>query len=193
MNLLAVLTNGVVNPDNFFRVAIGNGSGSGSNTQWTADFPKPVNLTTETGPITFITRYDVAAAKATLWVNAATESDPHVTGIDPQPPATVGYVGLFQARGFGDTYVDDLSVTLVLKPSVISVSPPSGGSVELYFSGGPGDTASDFEVERATSLAATFGTVTAPITALGGDTFKATAPASGDQHFYRVKRKPMTF
>ncbi len=193
VNLLAVLTNRVADPENFFRVAIGNGIGSGTNTQWSTDFPKPVNLSTETGPITFVTRYEVATATATLWVNGNSESDPHVVGIDPQAPVSVGHVGLFQARGYGDIYIDDLTVTLVIRPLITSVSPPASGNVELYFAGGPDDVTADFEVERATSLTGTFGGVSAQITALGNNTFKAVVPASGDQSFYRVKRKPMAF
>ena len=45
-----------------------------------------MNLTTETGPITIITRYVITSGKSTLWVNATSESDPNVAGTETNNP-----------------------------------------------------------------------------------------------------------
>lgn len=93
----------------------------------------------------------------------------------------------------GNILVDDMKVIAISKPRLTSITSPSGGNVDIYFTGGAGDAATDFEVERATDVEGTYGAVTAAIAPQGGNTFKTTAPASGDRGFYRVKRKPLTF
>ena len=193
VELLAVLTNGVADPDNYFTVAIGNGAGTGSNTHWTASFPKPVNLSAETGPITFITRYDVGAAVATLWVNATSEADPRVVGVDPQAPVPIGYVGLFQARGYGDIYVDDMTVTVKIKPLITAVAQPSAGNLDIDFAAGATDAVGDFAVERAGTAPGAFTNIPATITSLGGGNFRASVAAPGAEGYYKVKRTPVTF
>ncbi len=57
VNFLSVSTNGVSDPSTEFRVFVANGSDE--STPWPANFTKPINLTTVTGPMTLVTRYDV--------------------------------------------------------------------------------------------------------------------------------------
>ena len=111
VNYLSVSTNGVSDTSAEFRVFVANGTDE--STPWPANFTKPINLTTETGPITLVTRYDVAEGKATLWVNGTSESDARVVATDYQVPVSVGFVGMFQERGNGDIYLDDMTVTVV--------------------------------------------------------------------------------
>lgn len=146
------------------------------------------------GPYTIVTRYDVAAARSTLWVNATTEADPHVSAIDTDTPVSINYVGLRQDLGMGYIFVDDMQVIVAIKPLITSVTPPSGGSVDVFFSAGVSDVAGSFGVEGASAVTGTYGNVAATITSLGGGNFKATVPTmSITQSYYRVKRLPMTF
>jgi hypothetical protein len=191
VDLLSVSTNGVADPETQFRVFVANGTDA--STPWPENFTKPINLSTEAGPNTVVTRYDVALGKATLWINSASESDPHVSGTDEQAPVSVGYVGLFQERGNGDIYIDDMEVTVAYKPLITSVSRPSAASAQLGFSAGVADSQSDFEIEQAGTLNASFSPVPSKITALGGGTFRAEVTAPGAESYYRVKRKPTSF
>jgi hypothetical protein len=192
MNLIVVTTNNAADPANQFRLGVGNGEGV-SMSIFPTDFAKPVNLATETGPLTIITRYIVTSGKATMWINATSENDPSVTGTDNQAPAPVGYVGLFQERGFGDIYIDDLTVTLKIQPLVTAVAPPAAGSIAIDFNAGEADVVGDFQVERASVVTGTFSVVSATITSLGGGNFRATVAAPGGESYYKVKRTPVTF
>jgi hypothetical protein len=192
MNLVVVTTNNAADPANQFRIGVGNGEGV-SMTLNTTDFAKPINLTTETGPISIVTRYIVTSGKATMWINATSETDPNVSGTDNQLPSPVGYVGLFQERGFGDIYIDDLTVTLKIQPLITVVSQPSGGNLDIDFSAGAADVIGDFQLERASTVTGTYSTVSATITSLGGGNFRATVAAPGSEGYYKVKRTPVTF
>lgn len=176
-------TNGV--PDGTFRLWLSNGGNPpfGTNT---------VDLYVG-GVYDLVIRYDVDAAQSAFWINASGETEPGVAAPDYQAPASVGYVCIRQQPAMGNILLDDLTVRVLFKPRLASVTPPSGGNVDLYFTGGAGDEATDFEVERAAAVTGGFSKVTAGITALGNNQFKATVPASGDQGFYRVKRLPITF
>jgi hypothetical protein len=191
MGLVTVTTNDVADPNNQFRVAVGNGEGI-SMTTYPVDFPKPVNLSTETG-LTVVTRYDIAEAKATMWVNATSESDPYVSGTDNQLPSPVGFVGLFQERGFGDIYIDDMIVTFKIKPLITNISMPSGGNLDIDFNAGAADAIGDFQVQRASTVNGTFSNVSATITSLGGGNFRATVAAPGGEGYYKIKRAAVTF
>jgi hypothetical protein len=192
MNLILVTTNNATDPANQFRLAVGNGEGV-SMTTYPSDLAKPVNLATETGPITVVTRYTVTSGKAVMWVNAASEADPSVAGTDNQLPSPVGYVGLFQERGFGDIYIDDLTVTLKVQPLITAVTPPFGGNIGIDFNAGETDGVGDFQVERGSSVSGTFSNSSATITSLGGGNFRATVAAPGGEGYYKVKRNPVTF
>ena len=192
VNYIVVTTNTAPDPDNFFRLATGNGTGT-SMSIWATDFAKPVNLATETGPITLVTRYDIEKAQTHLWVNATSEADANVAGTDGQTPASVGYVGMFQARGYGDIYIDDMSVVVKYKPIITVVSPLAGGNLSLDFNAGATDVPGDFQVEFAATVTGTYSTIPALISSLGGGNFHATVTAPGATGFYKVKCVPVTF
>ncbi|MEP6662471.1 MAG: hypothetical protein ABJC04_02300 [Verrucomicrobiota bacterium] len=153
-----------------------------------------VAIPTLGGPYTIVTRYDVAAAKSTLWVNATTEADPSVSVSDRATPVAINYVGLRQDLGMGYIYLDDLQVTVAITPSITSATPPAGGNVDIFFSAGATDAISNFGVDGASTVAGPYGNVIATITSLGGGNFKATvSTVSATQGYYRVKRQPVTF
>lgn len=146
------------------------------------------------GPYTIVTRYDVASARSTLWVNATSEADPHVSASDANTPVSINYIGLRQDQGMGFILVDDVQVILAITPLLTAGGPVPGGNVDLFFAAGATDTIGDFAVEGATSVAGQYSNVTATITSLGDGNFKAIVPAMTPEHgFYRVKRLPMTF
>lgn len=193
MGYVVNTTNNVAgDPASFFRLAVGNGAGT-SATSYPTDLTKPINLATETGPVTIIMRYDVADAQATMWIGAASEADASVSGNDNQQPNSVGFVGLFQARGYGDIYIDDMTVVIRTKPLITAVSQPSGGNIDLDFNAGTTDVTGNFQVERASPITGAFGTVPATIVALGGGNFRATVAAPGTEGYYKIKRTPITF
>ena len=184
---VATTTNGV--PDGFFRLALYD-----VNSLYQADAavdiaePAPAS-----GPYNIVVRYDVDTAKSTMWVNAASESDPSASSQDQAVPENINYIGLRQDLGFGYIYLDDLKVVVAVKPTITSIAQAAGGNVDIYFTTGPGDAPANFGVVRAGSVAGTYGDVSATITAAGGNSFKATVAAPGNLGFYRVKRLPMTF
>jgi hypothetical protein len=180
---IATLTNGV--PDGYFRLLLSNGGSTFT--------PYTLLDLSVWGVYNIVVRYDVDTAKSTLWIDAASETSPGVSATDTQDPSSVGYVAIRQELNMGNILVDDLKVVAISKPTLTSITPPSGGGVDIYFTGGAGDTDTDFEVERAASIAGSFSGVSATFTSLGNNSFKATAPSFGDQGFYRVKRKPLTF
>jgi hypothetical protein len=140
-----------------------------------------------------VVRYDVDSAKSTLWVSATSEADPSASSQDQTTPENISYIGLRQDLGCGYIYVDDLKVVLAVKPTITSITQPAGSNVDIYFSTGPGDAPSSFGVVRANSVAGTYSDVSATITFAGGNSFKATVAAPGNEQFYRIKRLPMTF
>lgn len=154
------------------------------------DIPEPAP---SSGPYTVVVRYDVDTAQSTLWVNATTEADPSAASQDQTTPETISYIGLRQDLGFGYIYIDDLKVVLAIKPTITSISQPASGNVDIYFSTGPGDAPTNFGVVRANGVAGTYGDVSATITSVGVNAFKARVAAPGSQQFYRIKRLPMTF
>lgn len=177
-------TNGV--PEGSFRLWLSSGGNPPYATNTVLDL-------SVWGVYNIVIRYDVDTAQSTMWINASAETDPGLAAIDSQAPASVGFVCIRQMPGMGNILMDDLTVRVVYKPTLTSVTQPVGGNVDIFFAGTAGDVTADFEVERATSVTGPFNNVTANITALGGDQFKATAAASGDQSFYRVKRLPISF
>ncbi|MEO5803495.1 MAG: hypothetical protein ABIR24_08180 [Verrucomicrobiota bacterium] len=146
------------------------------------------------GPYTIVTRYDVAAAKSTLWVNATTEADPFVSVSDRATPVSINYVGLRQDLGMGYIYSDDLQVIVAITPLITSATLPTGGTVDIFFAAGATDAIGNFGVDSASAVTGPYGNVAATITSLGGGNFKATVPTvSAAQGYYRVKRLPVTF
>jgi len=176
---------------NEFTFQIANGVAGGPFTTWPGSFSKPSGVSWLTK--TVITRYEVDTAQARLWLDATSESDPSIAGTDPQDYTPIGYVGLWQNRGYGDIYIDDMTVTLKLKPLVTVVSQPSGGSVNIDFAAGESDGVSDFAVERASTVNGAFSGVGAGIISLGGGNFRATVAAPGSEGYFRIKRNPVAF
>ncbi len=163
---IATRTNGV--PEGFFRLLISNGSGT---------YTELSSTDLAVGNIyNLVVRYNVDTAAATLWVNAADETAPGATATDIQTPIQASYVCLRQEPNMGNIYIDDLTILAIWRPQLLTLTPPSGGSADLYFSGGPGDTPGDFAVQRAASLTGGFSDVSATITDLGGGRLKAAVP-----------------
>ena len=157
----------------------------------------PVTLQTGT-TYNIATRYDVDRASSTLWVNATNEVDPNgtnVTATDVTTPQPISDIVVNQNGGVGDTWavaLDDLTVTVVVKPVVNSIS-VVGGNVIIVFTAGVSDTPSNFGVNSTTDLTIPFSAASPVITSLGGGVFQATLPVSANQSFYRVTRQPFGF
>jgi hypothetical protein len=108
--LWASLTNAVSGgslPVGKVRLSIANSSaGNAASGQWNADLDTNVTYTV-------VTRYQIATATATLWINPATEDSPSVTATDVVDPANyinVAYYSFRQASGEGTVWVDTLRV-----------------------------------------------------------------------------------
>ena len=184
---VATTTNNV--PEGFFRLALYD-LDSQYQANGAVDIPEPAPAS---GPYTVIVRYDVDTGKSMMWVNASSEADPAASSQDQATPENINYVGLRQDLGSGYIYVDDLKVVLAVKPNITRISAPAGGTVDIYFTTGPGDAPASFGVVRATSAAGIYDDVDATITSAGGNAFKATVAAPGTQQYYRIKRLPMAF
>jgi hypothetical protein len=174
-----------------FTFQVANGVAAGPFTDWAGSFGKPTGVGSLTK--TVITRYDVATAKATLWLDATSESDPSISGTDAQDVTPIGYVGLWQNRGYGDIYIDDMTVVVKLAPLVTSVSQPSGGSINIDFSASTSDTIGSFALERAATVNGTYSGVGSTIVSLGGGNFRATVAAPGSEGYYKIRRTPISF
>jgi len=173
-------------PGGLHRLTIANTSAT--------NFPlTTANLSLETA-YNVVVRYDVDTAKSTLWIDATDETGPGVTTADDETPGNANWVNLRQDLNMGNIYVDDLTVVLVQKPILTSITPPSAGSLEIFFTGGVADSISDFGVDGSANVGGAYSPVPAAITALGGGSFKATVSSvSGGMNFYRVRRAPEQF
>ena len=184
---VATTTNGV--PDGSFRLALFD-----LNDQYqpngAVDIAEPAPVS---GPYNVTVRYDVDSGKSMLWVNATSETDPSASSQDQDTPENISYIGLRQDLGSGYIYVDDLKVTLALKPTITSIAPPAGGNVDIFFSTGPGDAPTSFGVQRADSVNGTYNDVSATISSVGSNEYKAQVAAPVNQGYYRIKRLPRTF
>jgi hypothetical protein len=176
--------------DGGFNVTVVNGpGGAGVSVPETLEPGTTYNIAT---------RYDVDRATATLWINATNEIDPNgtnVTATDVQAPSQISDITLNQngAAGNATLTLDDLSVTVVLKPAASSIS-VAGGNVQIKFTADVNDTASSFIMNSTTNLLTTpFTAVNPTITSLGGGVFKATLPVSASQAFYQLGRRPFAF
>ncbi|HOX02678.1 MAG TPA: hypothetical protein P5555_04240 [Candidatus Paceibacterota bacterium] len=183
--LMQVATRTTGAPEGAFRLHISNGESIYTEYSMTDLYMGTV--------YSIVVRHDVDTAKSTLWIDATSEASPSVSATDLQTPAPISHLSIRQEPDMGNIYVDDLKVIAIRKPRLMSITPPLGGGLEIVFAGGARDTTGDFEVERAASVNGPFGGVNATITDLGEGTFQAAAPASGDQSYYRVKRKPIDF
>ncbi len=148
------------------------------------------------GAAVLVSRYDVDSGQSALWVNAVSESDPFVTAVDDLTPGNISYVQIRQDLGMGYIYVDSLQVTLVQKPVITSVTPPSGGTLELVFTADPYQaySGSSFAVVGSETVDGPFTTtVPATISPSAPNAFKAVV-TPGTERFFKVKiLKPLTF
>lgn len=184
-NLLArvhTVTNNL--PEGVFRLGIASGPGS-SYTDLALNLAPDV-------PHRIVSRYDPDTGVSALWVNATSESDPHVIARDVPITADLTRVGLRQQAGMGTLTVDDLKVIRVVRP-VISGIAVDNGSVTLTFIAGPADQPADFELLRAAAAAGPYTATTAVINAGEPGSFTAVVPVIGAQGFYKVLRRPMSF
>jgi len=161
----------------FFRLFIGNGTSTNPPVMLGNDLE--VNT-----PYTVVTRYDIDSATATLWLNPNAESDPSITGTDPQSAITISSYGFRQSSGVGaNILVDDLRVGLSFN-SVLSsgtgVTPIPvtahryGSQCVLTWS----DPA--FSLQSAPAAAG-------PYTTIGGATSPYTNTITGSAKFFRLK------
>jgi hypothetical protein len=137
-------------------------------------------------------RYEVAAARSTLWIDPETPGSPGVTAVDSQAPVSISSIGLRQNSAMGNIYIDDLQISAIAQPAITEIR-VVGGNVEVDFTAGAADAPAAFELLHSSDIAAPFASVTATITSPGPGLFRATVPAAGAQGFYRVKRQPLAF
>jgi hypothetical protein len=92
-------------PAGKFRLGIVNSSsGNATTAQWDADLDTNVTYTV-------VTRYDIATATSTLWIDPDSEASPSVTANDSVSPfINVVYYSFRQASGEGTMLIDDLRV-----------------------------------------------------------------------------------
>jgi hypothetical protein len=110
-------------PFGIFHLAVGNATNSGE---------LPIDLTTNVS-YTLITRYNIDAAAATLWVNPTDETDGGATATDSQSPATISEYAFRQASGFDSTIlIDDVKVGLSFA-SVTNSLPGTINPIPLNF------------------------------------------------------------
>ncbi|HXJ56516.1 MAG TPA: hypothetical protein VNU68_07635 [Verrucomicrobiae bacterium] len=75
-------------------------------------------------------------------------------------------------------------------PRITRISlPPSPGSVEIDFIGGPGDNTGSFAVQSAEAITGTYSDVSATITQIGPASFRAVIGQRGGSAFFRIKRQ----
>lgn len=176
--------------DGGFNATIDNNSGDAVSTnQATLQLGTTYNIAT---------RYDVDRGTATLWVNATNEADPNgtnVTATDVTTPEPISDIVVNENGGVGGAWavdLDDLTVTVVSRPAINSIS-VVGGNVQIVFTAGVNDTPSDFGVNGTANLTIPPGLANPTITPLGGGVFQATLPVSASQGFYQVYRQPFGF
>lgn len=172
----------------FFRVGVGNGEGTAGTTNY-IDFPQDLSVGTT---YTVATRYVVDAAKTTLWINPANENSPSVIATDVHTARSIYDIGLRQGTDTGPVLIDDLKVTVVTRPSFVSVT-PSVSNVVIVFAAGLNDAPSDFIVKGMAGFPTALAPLNGPIISLGGGLFQATEPAAGQQGYYQLERQQMVF
>lgn len=106
----------------------------------------------------------------------------------------VGYNDQFDSIGVeGAVYINnlrvvDLSSAAPVQPNITKIA-VAGGTVTIDFTGGTGDAASAFQVQGKNAITDSFAAEnSASVTSVGAGQFRATVPAGGDVHFYRIRR-----
>src|SRR5204863_433984 len=82
---------------------------------------------------------------------------------------------------------DNVRVESLGRPNITAIS-YQGTFVLIDFTGEAGDSTTDFEIQKTATLNATFGSVSASITDLGNNQFRANVLTSGGVSFFRVHR-----
>lgn len=91
----------------FFRLGVGNSSGS-SATSGQLAMDLATNVT-----YTVVTRFEIATATSTIWINPTAETDPSATATDVVDPSTyvdIASYGFRQASGEGVARIDNFRV-----------------------------------------------------------------------------------
>jgi hypothetical protein len=175
-----------------FRVGVANGEGTAGTTNY-IDYPLDLSVGSS---YTIATRYVVDAAKTTLWVanygSPLSEADFGTLAQDTHTARPVYSIGLRQGTDTGPVLIDDLKVTVVTRPSFVSVT-QAGAYVIIVFAAGVDDSPSDFIVNGTASLPTPLAPLNPPIGSLGGGLFQAVVPMVGNQGYYQLARKPMVF
>jgi hypothetical protein len=179
---LRTITNNL--PDGFFRLGIASGPGSLYR-------DLPVDLTTN---VTYhlVGRYDPDVGLSALWVNATSETDPHITATDTPVSASLASVGLRQQAGIGTLTMDDVKVIRVVRPEVTGIT-VAGTQVEIAFAADAADQPDNFALVRTTDISGPYTTASATITESAPGFFRAVVLVSGSQGFFQVLRQPLTF
>lgn len=174
-----------------FRLAV-------ANSVSTATATLPVDLTPGTD-YTVVVRYNVPAGTSKLWVNPNSETDAGLAAPDTSATLNVDSFALRQSTGMGTYALDNLKigshftdvVNVVAQPSVTAVTAVAG-SLQIDFTAGAADTAEQFTLVGSTDVSAAPAAYTpvagASIVALGGGSFRATAPIGSGAQFFLIKR-----
>lgn len=94
-----------------FYIGIGNGTPSSSVPRAPGSGQFPIPLTTNVW-YTLVTRYEVASAQASVWVDPRSEADRPSTADDAIDPVDITYLAFRQASGMGGIWIDDLRLGL---------------------------------------------------------------------------------
>lgn len=182
-NLVCSIATSILDaPEGYFRLRIANGTGY---TEHPADLAVGATHT-------IVFRYDVSAARSTLWINPENEASPSVTATDSHAPVPISSVGLRQNSGMGNIYLDDLQITAIVQPVITGVR-LADGNVEVDFTAGSGDLPGEFGLLRTGDLASPVTSAPASISSVGPGLFRATLPSAGSQGFYRIQRQSFAF
>ncbi len=126
----------LADPGTFFLSIVNGSGGNAANAQWATALNTNVTYT-------IVSRYDVAAGQATLWIDPASESDASVAAadyLDPTNYVNVTHYAFRQASGEGTMLIDNLKVgtsfndvaganTAPVISALANQAIPAGGSV----------------------------------------------------------------
>ncbi len=173
-----------------FRLAIANDATPAADAvAWTTDLSLGTTYLV-------VTRYDIAAAKAMLWIDPTTEADPNVTGNDSATGVSITSYAFRQpassSTGIGTLRVDDLKVGLsfadVISTSsgtALKLSAPvlaTGSEFQFTVTGEAGQT---YSIEATTDFTTWTEVGKLPLDGSTGQ-FKEAIPQGAGLRFYRA-------